>query len=234
MLKLNKKGFALVETLIVSVFVMTIFSLLFTNFFPMIGEYERREGYDDIDSIYKTYLIKTMLEMGELDSEEITGNYTNFIKETDEVNNHYFSHIYSATYDKTKDENGDIVGYAVMTNAGDCNKLLNSDKHQNYCVNLMKEARVYNIYLTKYRITDLKKEIKNGKISVKNQTENKKNTMDKATQDYILTLPYYSNEANNNSYSYRIIVEYVREINKESIKGRKEIYSFSTIGVNLV
>ena len=52
--KLNKKGFALVETLIVSVFVMTIFSLIFTNFFPMMGEYERREGYDDIDSIYKT------------------------------------------------------------------------------------------------------------------------------------------------------------------------------------
>ena len=61
MLKLNKKGFALVETLIVSVIVMAIFSILYTNFFPMMGEYERREGYDDIDSIYKSYLIKTFL-----------------------------------------------------------------------------------------------------------------------------------------------------------------------------
>lgn len=59
--KLNSKGFALVETLIVSVFVMGIFTLLYTNFYPLIGEYEKREGYDNIDSVYKTDLIKRFL-----------------------------------------------------------------------------------------------------------------------------------------------------------------------------
>ena len=39
--KSNNKGFILVETLIVSVFIMAIFSILYTNFFPLIGEYER-------------------------------------------------------------------------------------------------------------------------------------------------------------------------------------------------
>ena len=33
MKKLNKKGFVLAETLIVTVFVMTIFTLLYVNFF---------------------------------------------------------------------------------------------------------------------------------------------------------------------------------------------------------
>lgn len=62
MKKFNNKGFALVETLIVSAFVMGIFTLLFTNFYPMMGEYEKRENYDDIDSVYKTYFIKRMIE----------------------------------------------------------------------------------------------------------------------------------------------------------------------------
>lgn len=62
MKKFNNKGFALVETLIVSAFVMGIFTLLFTNFYPMMGEYEKRENYDDIDSVYKTYFIKRVIE----------------------------------------------------------------------------------------------------------------------------------------------------------------------------
>ena len=33
--KLNNGGFVLVETLIVSVFVMSIFSILYNNFFPL-------------------------------------------------------------------------------------------------------------------------------------------------------------------------------------------------------
>ena len=34
---LNKKGFMLLETLIVSIFVMTIFAMLYTNLFPLLG-----------------------------------------------------------------------------------------------------------------------------------------------------------------------------------------------------
>ena len=67
MLKLNKKGFALVETLIVSVIVMTLFTILYTNFYPMIGEYNRRENYDDVDSIYNTNLIRSFLEISKYD-----------------------------------------------------------------------------------------------------------------------------------------------------------------------
>ena len=58
MKKINNKGFALVETLIVSAFVIGIFSVMYANFYPMMGEYEKRENYDDISSIYNANLIK--------------------------------------------------------------------------------------------------------------------------------------------------------------------------------
>ena len=48
-MKLNKKGFVLAETLVVAVFMATIFTIIYVNFYPLIGEYEKREVYDDVD-----------------------------------------------------------------------------------------------------------------------------------------------------------------------------------------
>ena len=41
---------------------MGILILIFANYLPMMGKYEQKERYDDIDSVYHTYLIKNMLE----------------------------------------------------------------------------------------------------------------------------------------------------------------------------
>mgnify|MGYP005606583295 CR=1 FL=1 len=60
--KLNSKGFVLVETLIVSVFIAAIFAILYNNFYPLMGEYEKREVYDDIDGKYATYWIKRIIQ----------------------------------------------------------------------------------------------------------------------------------------------------------------------------
>ena len=38
--KLNNKGFMLVETLIVAVFSMAIFSIIYTNYYPIMADYE--------------------------------------------------------------------------------------------------------------------------------------------------------------------------------------------------
>ena len=53
---LNKKGFILVETLIVTLFVLTLFILVYQNLVPSLGEYERMSSYDDVDSVYATNL----------------------------------------------------------------------------------------------------------------------------------------------------------------------------------
>lgn len=58
---LNKKGFILVETLVVTLFVVTLFILVYQNLVPSIGEYETMNDYDDIDSVYALNLFKENL-----------------------------------------------------------------------------------------------------------------------------------------------------------------------------
>ena len=41
---------------------MVIFTMLYNNFYPLIGEYEKRETYNDIDSMYSVYWLKRMIE----------------------------------------------------------------------------------------------------------------------------------------------------------------------------
>ena len=61
-MKKNNKGFVLVETLVVTVFVAAVFSVIYINFYPLIGEYERRDFYDDLDSKYGAYWVKVFLQ----------------------------------------------------------------------------------------------------------------------------------------------------------------------------
>ena len=62
MKKINSKGFVLAETLVVTVFLMLIFSMIYSYFYPLIGEYEKREVYDDVDGKYSVYWLKKMIE----------------------------------------------------------------------------------------------------------------------------------------------------------------------------
>ena len=62
MKKFNSRGFILAETLIVCVFLMIIFTMIYTNYYPIIGEYEKRENYDDVDGKYVAYWIKKLIE----------------------------------------------------------------------------------------------------------------------------------------------------------------------------
>ena len=62
MKKLNNKGFILAETLVVTLFLMVMFTMIYTNFYPLIGEYEKRENYDDVDGKYTAYWVKKIIE----------------------------------------------------------------------------------------------------------------------------------------------------------------------------
>ena len=62
MKKINNKGFVLAETLVVTVFLMILFTMIYSNFYPLIGEYEKRENYDDVDGKYVSYWMKKLVE----------------------------------------------------------------------------------------------------------------------------------------------------------------------------
>ncbi|HIR58550.1 MAG TPA: hypothetical protein IAB38_00715 [Candidatus Onthousia excrementipullorum] len=80
---LNKKGFMLVETLIVGVFIMGIFSLLYTNFFPLIGEYERYKDYDTVESTYIAHWARMVALKGLPDSSYNTAKNKGYLDITD-------------------------------------------------------------------------------------------------------------------------------------------------------
>ena len=61
MKKLNKKGYIMVETLIVTIFVVTLFIFIYRVTVPAMGTYEQLNNYDDIDSVYYTNLFKQLV-----------------------------------------------------------------------------------------------------------------------------------------------------------------------------
>ena len=61
MKRISHKGFILLETLIVTVFVMSIFVFVYRNSVPMIGQYEKLQNFDDIDSVYAVDMMKRMI-----------------------------------------------------------------------------------------------------------------------------------------------------------------------------
>lgn len=76
---LNNKGFVFVETLIVTVFVVTIFMMVYQNIVPNIGEYEKMVSYDDIDSVYASNLMKQVVlrytDLNYIDTKLTTSTY---------------------------------------------------------------------------------------------------------------------------------------------------------------
>ena len=75
---LNNKGFVLAETLIATMFVAIIFSVIIINFYPMMGEYEKRENYDDIDSKYGAYCAKRYIKDSDYNIKYPAERYTPF------------------------------------------------------------------------------------------------------------------------------------------------------------
>ena len=62
MKQIDNQGFLMVETIIVAVFVIGICTFLFTNFLPLIADYERVSDYDNVDTKYKAHEIRKMLD----------------------------------------------------------------------------------------------------------------------------------------------------------------------------
>lgn len=79
----NQNGFILVETLIVGVFIMGIFSLLYTNFFPLIGEYERYKDYDTVESTYIAHWARVIALKGLSNASYDTAKNTGYLDISD-------------------------------------------------------------------------------------------------------------------------------------------------------
>lgn len=120
MKKLDNKGFALAETLVVSVFVLTIFTLIFTNFYPLMAEYEKREVYDDIDGKYAAYWIKKIVEDDETDFDKnLKGNsylrLTNNDSSEVTIGDPYMKVLYERVFKSAQIENVYLIDCKTST-----------------------------------------------------------------------------------------------------------------------
>lgn len=217
MKKFNNRGFALVETLIVSVFVVSLFLIVFSNFYPLMAEYEKRESYDDIDSVYAAYWIKKLVE----DKTDVLDARYTFKK--DEVLNRILT-------------SDDLCHYF------DVNGETDPQEWQKKCYALFKFYDIKYVYLTDYNIKDFKQNVfsalktysdhsyvtndeENNAIKILpkySMTDSNDKSIDIAGhnisilntdnvlldfEDYLKYLPNYSNNKNNTYGSnFRVII----------------------------
>ena len=58
---INNRGFMLAETLIVSIFVLSVFSMLYINILPLIADYETEQKYNTVEATYKAHWARKII-----------------------------------------------------------------------------------------------------------------------------------------------------------------------------
>lgn len=180
MKKIDNQGFVMVETIVVAVFVIGICTFLFTNFLPLIADYERVSEYDNVDTKYKAHEIRKML-LREFDKD---ANLTSI----------FSSHISSNTgyyrYQNYSEEVGDEVVVknrlcSLLTSPNYCNKLLSTDY-----------LNVKEIIVTPFKLSNFKGIVKDNQ------------DFERSLREYVEYLPDYSKYSNRYDSYYRIIVAF--------------------------
>lgn len=137
----NNKGFAMAELLAVSMVILLLFSILFSNYLPLVAEYENRLSYNDVTAEYAGYYVRKMYLT---DNNELSSSTKNFIN--DGIGNKAFYKVYdkNAAIDKVCDQ---------YVNEQDADK---KDIARKYCNSILKEYGVEEIIITNYSMTDIK------------------------------------------------------------------------------
>ncbi len=211
MKKISNKGFVLAETIVVAVFMVTIFSVLYSNYYPIMANYEKREYYDDIDSKYVAFWLKYMLQdpsyKNDFKSSIDSLGYTFF--SCDEITN---STKRKACIRLTKEAGITENPYCKISH-GDSGAACSTVK--DYSGKLY-----YAAIITPYNILSFKE---TNFVVGKSLYER----LSDGFIDYINFLPDYNNYASLNGANYRLIIELYD--NREP--NRTPIYKYATIEV---
>lgn len=237
-MKLNKKGFVLAETLVVAVFMATIFTIIYVNFYPLIGEYEKREFYDDLDSKYDIYWFKRLVQNKQALPKDKWAEFTGV--------------EYNANCDNNKDgycdsESGVLYNQQYVNLKGGeydlCNNLeQNSSSGVNFrelCNTLKTRTGITQLYLTTYYLNDpatmssiggQQKVYKNQSNFFKQRVE--AGGFDENFKDYVFYLPDFR-YASPNGARFRLIAQFERHTTPYPYSADDiKYYSYATIEVN--
>lgn len=87
---INKKGFVLTETLVVTVFLVTIFTFVYVSIVPLMGKYDDMSYHNsDIDIVYKLYAIRQMINK-DSNRDTIVSNTFKVLTKSDFADGNYY------------------------------------------------------------------------------------------------------------------------------------------------
>ncbi|MGM9878694.1 MAG: leucine-rich repeat protein [Bacilli bacterium] len=171
----NKKGFAMAELLAVSIVLLFIFSILFSNYLPLVAEYETRLSYNDVTAQYAAHYIRKMY-IEALEDTTVTGDMTKGKQLEETIKNGLKNYGYYTVYKKDSEGTINIINQQVDNSNGKVDKIIN-------------EYGIEEIIITTYRL--------NKKDSETNTTETKYVKKEYAKNGslykYINYLPNYEN-----------------------------------------
>ena len=194
-MKKNNKGFVLVETLVVSVAIAAIFSVIYTNIVPVLGEYEKVEPYDDLDTKYIAHWMRMLvIKQGNKNLSSEMGTLT-------PDSNNYFE------IKQNKKETTDEKKFQEITNK--CNQYFTNSYT---CINFFKQFNVTKFYIVPYNIEKFKSNVKDNFGNYP------------GLQGYVDSLPKYNNSTKSTNY-YRIIVEVERNNDLEESEDNYTTYA---------
>lgn len=106
MKKNNQKGFVLLETVVVAVFIISIFTFVYISVVPLIGRYDELYNNYELEKTYELYHIRDAIYKDANFNNIVSGNYkiitaNNF---TDKV---YFNSLIEKLFDNTVVNNND-------------------------------------------------------------------------------------------------------------------------------
>ncbi len=136
----NNKGFAMAELLAVSMVILLLFSILFSNYLPLVAEYENRLSYNDVTAEYAGYYVRKMYltDNNELSSSTKTS-----------INNGIGSTSFFKVYDKNG--NNRVCDQYISGFDGD-----DKNSAKKYCNSILEEYGVEEIIITNYSMTNVK------------------------------------------------------------------------------
>jgi len=232
MKKLDNKGFVLAETLVVAVFLVAVFSIIYNNMYPLIGEYERREVYDDLDSKYAVYWLKSMVQDKDYNiTKNVQGNnniLVNFDYSLAENEEFKFDRSNDKTIRAAANASADHGMHDTVVRF-DCNSFVGSGAAQKkkMCEETLKRLEVSfadldgvaatsepEVYITAFRLDDFKAHVANYEEYFSSDF-----------YEYLLYLPDFTKVRSTNLATARIIAKF------HKTKDGNDYYTYSQIEV---
>lgn len=139
--RINNKGFMITELLVVTVAIMAIFTIIYSNFFPTLGEYEKREQYNNISSTYASFYLRVF----------------------------YLENFFEYSSSKVEDlliSKVDSNGYQTLVSNGSCTNFVTEEEKESLsidkvidftkCNDLVSNLGIKEAIITKYQTSNLK------------------------------------------------------------------------------